>query len=54
MATFLQGFSLGDYASYIGSAYGIVFISLIITTFSCHWQKKKINKLLAQWLMQTK
>jgi heme exporter protein D len=40
---------MGGYASYVWSAYGLVFAVLTLNLITINWQRKRLRKLLQQW-----
>ncbi len=53
MNAILQWLSMGGYAIYVWSAYGLVGSLLIINILAIKWQKKKTYKQLQRWFRQS-
>ncbi len=49
MSILMQWLDMGKYASYVWSAYGLVFAVLLLNGLGCRWQKKRIQKSLQTW-----
>ena len=54
MSRFLQWLSMGGYALYVWSAYGIVFAVLVLNTLGIRWQKKQTRLQLQRWFKRDK
>ena len=53
MNTVMQWFSMGGYAGYVWSAYGLVFTVFLLNGLGCGWQRNRIKKALQTWFKQT-
>lgn len=53
MNAMMQWFSMGGYAGYVWSAYGLVFTVFLLNGLGCGWQRKRIKKALQTWFKQT-
>ena len=49
MNQFLQWLSMGGYALYVWSAYGLVVFVLVLNIWGIKWQQKKTHKQLKRW-----
>jgi heme exporter protein D len=49
----MQWLSMGGYASYVWSAYGVVSVVFLLNAVGCRWQKNRIETALKTWFKQT-
>lgn len=50
---FVMWLCMGGYASYVWSAYGLVFAVLLLHGLGERWQRKRIFRSLETWFKQT-
>lgn len=53
MHAMMEWFSMGGYACYVWSAYGVVGAVFLLNALSCRWQKKRIESSLKNWFKRT-
>lgn len=52
MSQFTQWLTLGGYASYVWSAYGLVGTVLVLMWSGIKWRRMQIRKQLQRWLQR--
>lgn len=53
MNALMQWLSMGGYANYVWSAYGLVTVVFLLNVLGCRLQKNRIELALKTWFKQT-